>query len=293
MSADTQSSTTSTSGGEHPTDDSSRGNTIAVFRPYDFHDYENTHIHYANMKARELMGSLAILTEHVAMQNPVAMMEMLSVTADVLMQMRIAPQAGPVVTVNMVDGTMQLTYASGEKVCESVSLSDAPWTNPVHVAQLKSFTNNVLASVQLEITNLFNDSGTQFKDTDAISQMTRVTVGTTKENWSFREAVFIQHCLGNTELAPRGINDSTQRDHDFMVITTRHLKKCQRESRDLIIAMASDGDVELFLDKINPIYEDLGGLDKPTRARLLLAYHKMWPTDSTPTRRRRPRRQVR
>jgi hypothetical protein len=228
------------------------------------------------------MGSLAILTQHVAIQKPVAMMELLSMM-EVLMQMRIAPQAGPVVTVNMIDGTMQLTYASGEKVCESVSLSDAPWTNPVHVAQLKSFTNKVLASVQLEITNLFNDSGTQFKDTDAISQLTRLTVSTTKENWSFREAVFIQHCLGNTELAPHGINESTQRDHDFMAITTRRLKKCQRESRDLIIAMASDGDVELFLDKINPIYDDLGGLYKRRRARLLLAYHERWPTDSTPT----------
>jgi hypothetical protein len=219
MSAETQSRTTSTSGGKHPTGNTSGGNTLLVTgtsiggeaakcetnrappcrckfydvtRDFGFHDAasdvtEDKRIEYASISASSLLESIASLTDHVTEQYPPAMKDTLSMVRDVPMQMRIAPQPGPIMTVSMVDGTLEVHWTSGKKVCESMPLSDAPWTNPLHVLQLRSFANSVIAGVQLEVTHVYNDNGMLLEDTDDISRLTRLTVGTTKMKFSERQ----------------------------------------------------------------------------------------------------------
>ena len=199
--------------------------------------------------------------------------------------------------------TLEVRWISGNLVCESMPLSDAPWTNPLDVLQFKSFANDILARasitdisgsahsigtlpIVLEAKHVYNDNGVQLDDTErckhvynvnGVSCQTRLTVSTIKKYDSLRDAAVIEKCLRASEF-PDAISLS------------QSFKKCQRDSRDLIVVMAWEYDREIFMANVQLIYEDFGGLDDSVRACLLRAYHKKWPKKFQGPRARRPAR---
>jgi len=246
---------------------------------------EDMRVEHASITKNSLHGSIVSLKEHMKEHMTEHMKDTISLVEDVLVPMRIASQPGPVMTVSMLDETLEVRWISGNRVCESMSLSDAPWTNPLDVLQFKTFADSVLACVPstsisggahptgtapivLKAQHVYNDNSVQLEDTDDISCLTRLTVGTVFPHLirqSLRDAVLIEQCL-------RGIQT-----HDDPLMQTQAFKKCQRDSRDLIAVMAYDCDREIFLANVQLVYEEFGGLDQHARASLLLAYHKKWP----------------
>ena len=281
-----------TSGGAHPT-----ANIVT----------EDMRVEHASIIKSWLLDSIASLTEQMTEQCPPSMKETISMVEDVLVQMRIAPQPGPAMIVTMVDDTLEVHWLSGTRVCESMPLSNAPlWTNPMDVLQFKAFAHTVLARapstftttsdiqgcefevVELRAKHVYDDSGVQLEDTDDVSCLTRLTVGTTHANYAARDAAFIEHSLRGAEFNHHAISQ------------TQAFQECQRGARDLVALVAwdcdrvlEDGDCRLsiFADNVEVVYGQLGGLDKWERACLLRAYQRWWPNE--PRRREGPSTRLR
>jgi len=248
---------------------------------------EDMRVEQANIIKHSLLGSIGNLKEHYEIQQQQCPPE-ISIVEDVLTPMRIAPEPGPVMTVSILDETIEIRCISGNPVCESMSLSDAPWTNPLDVLQFNSFANSILACVPSTsisggahptgtlpiVQTVCNDNGAQMYDADDIPCPTRLTVGTVFPyliSQSLREAVFIEQCLRSTEF-PDGVAHHQP----------QAFKKCQRDSRDLIAIMAYDGNRDIFIAKARSAYEEFGGLDENARACLLQAYHTKWQNIAAP-----------
>jgi len=209
---------------------------------------------------------------------------------------------GPVMTVSMSDKLLHVFLASGKEVCNSLSFSDFPWISSLDVSTIKAFVNGILVDndvtntlhqerisnglifpplpmqgaepVTYIINNVCNDNGVPLGDTDDISCLRRLTIGTIATTdpcayRSIRDAAFIEHHLRMYKVNRHPSSSM----HVFM--------KCLRESCDLVISIAADINMDVFIASVKSVYEELGCWNHQVKGKLVLAYVKSrwirWP----------------
>ena len=209
--------------------------------------------HASNAK-KLLLVSMAELIEDITSDPSLPMRETISMLTDKLTEVIFAPQPrlgilevpGPAMTVSMADEMLDVPWLSGNEVCKCVSLSGALWTTPLDVSKFKSLITGILSHVHVvslftfsstvpiivKLKQVCKDDGVQLDDTDDISCLTRLTIGTTvstEANYFLREAVFIEHYLS-----------MYKGKHSIFI-------KCLHDACDLVIAMAADHDVRFLV----------------------------------------------
>ena len=173
-----------------------------------------------------------------------------------------------------------VTWAlGGTPVCSNVQwVNRQPqgnyWTATEHSLCVKDVKNFIIEVIQaseafemeMDITTVCNKDGLQMRDSDLVQVGENLVVGTSQARHSFLYvAARIENSLHGMPLT--FLNSGSR--------FTSVCKKCMRDARDLLVAMADRDDIDAFIEDIFTAYEHYSMEWCPDRkAQMKLAWHK-------------------